>query len=303
MKKITDNEQLISSVFKKGSKTYFNSSLFFPEKIRQKVFRLYAFVRVADDFVDSIPQNAEEFYAFQKMYIDFIQKKSAGRIAPDQKDLSYNAIIIEEYGKLFDELSKADYANWVNWTNSFLLSMQMDLEKSEYHTLAETKRYIYGSAEVIGLFMSSIMGLDQKSYIYARFLGRAMQYINFIRDIDEDNQLGRRYLPLQGSPLKSLKKENLMDKQREEFILFIRKEIRRYYRWQKIARKGYCYIPWRYLIPIKTAADMYLYTAKKIENNPFIVFDKKVKPSRLRILFTVFMNAFLLLFRFRKCAP
>ena len=50
------------NIFKKGSRTYFYSSLFFPNGVRGDVFRLYAFVRRADDFVDSIPQQKEKFY-------------------------------------------------------------------------------------------------------------------------------------------------------------------------------------------------------------------------------------------------
>ncbi|HEQ72648.1 MAG TPA: phytoene/squalene synthase family protein, partial [Spirochaetia bacterium] len=57
-----------TAVFKKGSTTYFNSSLFFPEKVRRDVFILYGFVRTADDFVDRIPQNGEGFRRFVKKY-------------------------------------------------------------------------------------------------------------------------------------------------------------------------------------------------------------------------------------------
>ena len=50
--------------FRNGSTTYFNSSRFFPETVRRDVFALYGFVRVADNFVDSVPQDADGFYEF-----------------------------------------------------------------------------------------------------------------------------------------------------------------------------------------------------------------------------------------------
>ncbi|WP_276308956.1 phytoene/squalene synthase family protein [Sphaerochaeta halotolerans] len=114
-------------------------------------------------------------------------------------------------------------------------------------------------------------------------LGRAMQYINFIRDIAEDNGLGRRYLPLLDTPLEALS-EKEAKKNPEAFSAFIRREIERYQGWQKEAAKGYSYIPRRYRIPIMTATDMYCWTASQIAKDPFIVFESQVKPPKFRIL-------------------
>jgi phytoene synthase len=47
--------------FRNGSQTYFNSTRFFPEAIRQDVYLLYGFVRKADDFVDAVPQGRPRF--------------------------------------------------------------------------------------------------------------------------------------------------------------------------------------------------------------------------------------------------
>jgi len=55
-------------IFKRGSITYFNSSRLFPRRIREEVTKLYAFVRLADDMVDSIPQRVEDFYRFREDY-------------------------------------------------------------------------------------------------------------------------------------------------------------------------------------------------------------------------------------------
>jgi phytoene synthase len=166
----------------------------------------------------------------------------------------------------------------------------MDLTKTDYATLDETLQYIYGSAEVIGLFMARIMELPEESYEAAKILGRAMQYINFIRDIEEDNSLGRTYLPLSGSGLQSLQKSHA-EANKDIFVTFVRDNIALYREWQTKAEEGYKYIPHRYLIAIKTAADMYGWTARVIENDPFVVFESKVKPSKTRIILKVLANA------------
>ncbi len=260
----------IYNTFKSGSKTYFNSSVFFPEKVRNDVFILYAFVRKADNFVDAIPQQSDEFYAFKNMY-ESSQESTSG-------DVIIDSFIDLMKRKNFDP----------QWVSAFLKSMEMDLTKSVYTTIEETLEYVYGSAEVIGLMMSAVLDLPEVSYPFACMQGRAMQYINFIRDIDEDNQLGRTYLPVSGS-LHSLKKEDALIQQ-DKFIDFIKKEIGRYEEWQQEAAKGYAFIPRRYLIPIKTASDMYNWTAKRIFKNPLMVFERKVKPHKSRIILQILKN-------------
>ena len=258
--------------FKSGSRTYFNSSLFFPPHVRRDVFVLYGFVRVADNFVDTIPADEKGFRRFKELY----QRAAEGDAVGDP--------IIDPFIELFRR--KSFQAEWVT---AFLHSMEMDLTKKDYDHPEETLEYIYGSAEVIGLFMAQIMDLPEASRHPARMLGRAMQYINFIRDIDEDRRLGRRYLPLEGTGLSALDKETALQ-ERESFAGFIRRHLDLYRGWQNEAEQGFPLIPRRYRIPIKTASDMYNWTARRIEADPFVVFERKVKPPRSRIFLQVLGN-------------
>ncbi|MBP9024140.1 MAG: phytoene/squalene synthase family protein [Spirochaetes bacterium] len=259
-------------IFRKGSKTYFTASLFFPPEVRRDVFSLYAFVRTADDFVDSVPQRKNEFYEFKKLYLESLKKgKKSG-----------NEIIDNFIHLFYRKKFKAE------WVSAFLESMELDLTKKKYKSIDETLHYIFGSAEVIGLFMARILDLPKKADKHAQMLGRAMQMINFIRDIAEDNSFGRSYLPLD-SKVKSLD-YSFASSNKDMFEAFIRRYSLLYKKWQKSAEDGYKYIPKRYLVPIKTAADMYLWTASQIEKNPMIVYEKKVKPSRFRILKTLIAN-------------
>jgi phytoene synthase len=260
-------------VFKAGSKTYFNSSLFFPADVRDDVFVLYGFVRVADNFVDAIPQQPDQFHAF----VDTYRRAAGGETTGDT--------IIDTFVDLARE-KEFDPA----WTDAFLHSMELDLVKSRYETIDEMLEYVYGSAEVIGLYMSRIMGLDRRADDAAMMLGRAMQVINFIRDIAEDNTLGRIYLPIGESSLPDLG-EATARTNAAEYRRFIRAQLERYQSWQAEAERGYEYIPRRYLIPIKTAADMYNWTAEQIAEDPFVVFRRKVKPARPRIVARAARNA------------
>jgi len=269
-------DKTIYSIFKKGSKTYFYSTIFFPKTVRRDVFILYSFLRKADDYVDSIPQDAEGFYHFKERYL----KAKKGAVTGD--------VVVDSFVQL------AKRKNFKKqWIDAFLNSMEMDIHKSSYQNMEELLNYLYGSSEVVGLFMASIMDLNHDSFHGARHLGRAMQYINFIRDISEDLQLGRIYFPqedLDEFDIKSLD-ESYTRLKPENFKGFIRKQLDIYLTWQKEAEKGFFYIPSRYLIPIKTASDMYQWTAEQIEKDPFLVYKRKVKPSIPKIVSNIFSNS------------
>lgn len=275
-------EKVKNKIFKKGSRTYFYSSLFFPKIIRAEVATLYAFVRTADDYVDSIPQRKDEFDNF---CLNFNSAWS--------KDFSGNKIIDEFIILARKKELKKD------WIDSFLHSMAEDLEKKKYYNISETLNYIYGSAEVIGLMMARLMGLPNESYRGAQLLGRSMQQINFIRDIKEDNDLERQYLPIEEMQKAGLLSLNLITakKNKKAYIDFIETQIERYKQWQQEAEKYFIFLPWRYQIPIRTASAMYNYTAKKIINNPFLVFEKKIKPNKVRIISTGFQQLIVTLCR------
>jgi len=90
----------------------------------------------------------------------------------------------------------------MDYIEAFLLSMQMDLSVTEYPTYPDLMEYVYGSAAVIGLEMVPVLEPLVPREVadpYARDLGIAFQLSNFIRDVGEDLQRGRRE-PGEGGP-------------------------------------------------------------------------------------------------------
>ena len=259
-------ERVHVETFRNGSKTYFNSTRFFPVAVRDEVFALYGFVRTADNYVDAVPQDGAGFESFVARYRRALNGERTG-----------DAIIDS-----FVELAKRRSFH-PEWTEAFLKSMQNDLYRSRYWTLDEMLEYVYGSAEVIGLYMAAILELVPEAAHAARMLGRAMQVIKFIRDIDEDEGFGRTYLPLSETTLPNLRAESAAA-QPDEFVRFVGAQLERYRGWQAEAELGYRFLPKRYRVPIKTAADMYNWTAGQIERDPFVVYRTKVKPAKARIV-------------------
>ena len=267
--------QQLHKIFKNGSRTYFYSSIFFPDAVKADVFALYSFVRTADDFVDQTPPQAKQFKKFRRDYETSLDGSSSGSLVIDS----------------FVELQKKREFD-PKWVEVFLDAMELDLKQKTYSKMQDTISYMHGSAEVIGLMMSKILDLPADAYSAAKYLGRSMQYVNFIRDIQEDNQLGRVYFPqteLKKYGLTSLE-QSMVEKHPEQFTTFMHAQIAQYEEWSRQGQAGYSSIPRRFLIPIKTANDLYHWTATEIAKRPIVVFERKVKPSIGRVLFTLLKN-------------
>jgi phytoene/squalene synthetase len=187
MKEIFDT--LSHQFAKKTTKRYSTSfsmgiRLLAPE-LRQPIYDVYGFVRLADEIVDS-------FHGFNKE-----------KLLNDFKNQTWEAI---ETGISLNPILNA-FQKTVNDFNidrdlisTFLKSMEMDLDFSKY-SQSEYEEYILGSAEVVGLMCLKIFVFgDNEEYLklkpFAMKLGSAFQKINFLRDLKDDyNTLGRTYFP------------------------------------------------------------------------------------------------------------
>lgn len=249
--------ELKEQIFKNGSITYYYSSLFFRGQIKEDVFTLYAYVRTIDDFVDTSDPDVMSFNAM---------KKDTDRVWKGER--STDDIVTS-----FIELAKRKSFQ-KKWIDAFWKSMKLDLTKKFYKNYSELEHYMYGSAEVIGLMMARILDLPNEASHAAALQGRAMQFANFVRDVQEDLELGRNYLGYSDQIRTDSSKWNS----------FIRDKLDIYYQLQEEAEKGYSFIPRNYLVPIKSAADIYKWTANTIYNNPQVVWEKKVKPDKYRVV-------------------
>ena len=252
-------------VFRQGSRNFYSSSLLFPLSVRRDITALYAFVRTADNYVDTLPQEKEKIDQLRACYHRALQGKPC--------DNSIVSSFVEVVHRCrFDQ----------RWIDAFFKSMYLDLTKKHYHTMQETLEYIYGSAEVIALCILRILGASENLEMHARLYGRALQYINFIRDIEEDNTLERIYLPIDDYHLPDLSRESA-HKYPKQFVKFIHDQIDRYYNWLQQGTEGLSQLARRYRYAIGAAGALYNWVAERIARNPFIIFNTRVKPGRITI--------------------
>ena len=167
-------------------KTYYLATLLLPKAKRPFVHALYGFARYADEIVDDLNS---ELSVEEKA--QFLQSWSESVVRDLERGESKDAI-----GKaLADTVNR--FAIPLHYFSAFLRSMEMDLSVTRYQNFDELMDYMYGSAAVIGLQMVPILGAqDERAFEGARKLGVAFQLANFIRDVGEDLERGRIYLPL-----------------------------------------------------------------------------------------------------------
>jgi phytoene synthase len=169
-------------------KTFFLATRLLAPKQRPAVHALYGFARRADDILDDFDGRGSELRADQLQALSTRLFNALVENQPCDDDPTLTAVV--HTARKYD-------IGW-NLFDDFLTSMRMDLTVTDYPDRAALDRYMYGSAEVIGLQLLPILGTvgpREDAAPHAAALGKAFQLTNFIRDVDEDLTRGRVYLP------------------------------------------------------------------------------------------------------------
>lgn len=168
-------------------RTFFLATRLLPPSRRPAVHALYGFARYADDLVDDPPEGLDR--AGIAARLDRLAAALDAGLRTGRSDEPVLAAVVDtatRYG-----LDAALFA-------AFLRSMRMDLIVTGYPTRAALAEYVHGSAEVIGLQLLPVLGTvcpPEEAAGAAAALGRAFQLTNFLRDVAEDLDRGRVYLP------------------------------------------------------------------------------------------------------------
>ena len=187
MKSLFDNvSEHCSKITTRAYSTSFSLGIYFLNKrLHNPIYSIYGFVRFADEIVDS-------FHGYDKKYLLY-------KFKSDTEDAIKNKISLNPILNSFQNVVH-QYKIEQKLIDTFLLSMEMDLEKVDYSE-EKYQEYILGSAEVVGLmclyvFTEGNKELYEELKPFAMKLGAAFQKVNFLRDINSDyNTLGRTYFP------------------------------------------------------------------------------------------------------------
>ena len=266
-------------------KTYYLATLLLPKAKRPFVHALYGFARYADEIVDDLASTLTdaEKAAELKTWGDGVL---SGLESGDSNDQVGRALI--------DTVNRfaIPHEHFV----AFLHSMTMDLTVTEYANYEALMEYVYGSAAVIGLEMVPILGaLSPGAYEPAEKLGVAFQLANFIRDVGEDLDRGRVYLPQDelaqfGGDREMLEARKLTP----QITAALKFQIERVRQLQREATPGILQLEPASRPCIEAASELYCGIVDEVEAIGYDIFNKRAKTStgrRMRVAGKAYVKA------------
>ena len=269
-------------------KTYFLATLLLPKAKRPFVHALYGFARYADEIVDdlaselSVEEKAQALSTWGNTVLADLKKGTS----------------VDHVGRaLIDTVKRFDIPH--EHFEAFLHSMTMDLTVQEYETYEDLLEYVYGSAAVIGLEMVPILGpLHNDAYEAAKKLGIAFQLANFIRDVDEDLDRGRVYLPIKELAQFGVTREMLEERAlTPEIIEALKFQIARVRQLQAEAAPGIAMLEATSRPCIQAASVLYCGIVDEVEKIGYDIFNQRAKTStarRIRVAGAAFIKRHLI---------
>lgn len=265
-------------------KTYYLATLLLPKGKRKYVHALYGFARYADEIVDDLASTLT------------VQEKTDALGVWGEKILRDL-----KTGKSDDAIGRAliDTVNTFSIPyehfEAFLHSMTMDLTVQEYQSYEDLVEYVYGSAAVIGLEMVPVLGvLEEGAYECAKKLGIAFQLANFIRDVGEDLDRGRIYLPIAELAEHGVTREMLEERVlTPQIISALKFQIARVRQLQAEATPGIQMLSASSRPCIEAASELYCGIVDEVEKIGYDIFNKRAKTStarRLRVFITAYLK-------------
>ena len=256
------SHKISSIVTRNYSSSFYLSTTLLEPEIRTAIHGIYGFVRYADEIVDT-------FHDFDKeSLIDEFERDMKLAI---ERGISLNPVL-DSF-----QLAVNKYNIPYEYIDAFLKSMKMDISKKKYLNPDETKDYIYGSANVVGLMCLKVFCYrDQKLFdklIYpAEMLGSAFQKVNFLRDLKADVEgLERNYFS-------NFDKNTFDEKAKTELIKEIEHEF-------DIALTGIAALPGRSRLAVLTAYTYYRTLLNKIKHTKAtLILKKRIRISKTRKL-------------------
>jgi 15-cis-phytoene synthase len=257
-------------------RTYYLATLLLPRWKRPHVHALYGFTRYADEIVDDLATTLDP--AGQAAALTaWGERFFAGLRGAPVQDPVLPAVL--HTVRAFD-LEVGDF-------EQFLESMAMDLTVAGYGTYAELRRYMEGSAAVIGTMLTPILESSDppRAREHARQLGLAFQLTNFIRDLAEDHARGRVYLPAEDLDRFGVRRGDLAAGKAGPAVRVLRAfEVERARGHYRAAEPGIGLLAPSSRPCVRVAFDLYGGILDEVERAGYQVLDRRVAIPRHRRL-------------------
>jgi phytoene synthase len=247
------------AITQEHSRTFYIASALLPPSERRAIRALYAFCRTTDDIVDRTPAKAH-------IKLQTWRQRS---LAPHPD--------LDDCVALTWADTRARYHIPTQYAEHLIEGVARDLTTSRYATFSELAAYCYDVASTVGLMIMHIVGFASTEAIpYAIKLGVALQLTNILRDVGEDWQLGRLYLPQEELAAFGLTEDDVAaGRVDHRWQAFMRFQIERARRLYKEALPGIALLNRKGRFAIAAAAELYHAILNDIEAQSGDVFRRR----------------------------
>ena len=270
-------------ISKHHAKTFYLASMFLPKKQQKPIFAIYALLRTVDDIVDL----AEVKLTNGLITSDEIQKMLDGW--KSKLRACYNGKTDNDPIMMAWHDTLKSHSIPIELPLDLMDGVAMDIEFKPFETFDELYVYCYKVAAVVGLMTSEIFGYSDKQALeHAIELGIAMQLTNILRDVGEDVDRGRIYLPLEDLRRFNYSSEELMQKRmNDNFLNLMKFQVERARGYYRSSEKGIPMLEKRSRFGVAISSVNYGNILTAIEKNQYNVFSKRAYRSFFQKISTI----------------
>jgi len=277
-------------VTKKHAKSFYFAARFLPKHKQKAVYPIYAFCRKVDDEIDETAEENEReaILAVENLgaKLNFVYEEEEKRRKGEEDTSSFSS-------------SEYIFAAWQDLLKTYKIPQNLPLELMQgvvqdtrikrYETFEELYVYCYRVASTVGLMSSEILGYsDKKALEYAEAMGVGMQLTNILRDVKEDAEKGRIYLPQEDLRKFGIAEAQIFaGKMDENFARLMKFQISRARDFYRKGEKGISLLEKDSRFTVLLASRIYGKILDEIEAQNYNVFKRRASTTKAQKLLSM----------------
>lgn len=264
------------SVTRKHARSFYFAAKFLPREKRRAVYPIYAFCRHVDDAVDEDNGSAESRREAVARWESRLRDVYTGKVDHNSEQPSDQDLVFIAWNDLLKK-----YRFDIKLPIELIKGVIQDTEIDRYATFDDLYVYCYRVASTVGLMSSEILGYSEKSALgNAEALGIAMQLTNILRDVGEDAERGRIYLPREDLDRFGVSDKQIIERRIDaNFIELMKFEIARAREFYRRGNAGIGYLDRDSRFTVAAASTVYSGILKRIEKQRYDVFAERARTS------------------------
>lgn len=263
-------------VTKEHARSFYFAAKFLPREKRRAVYPIYAFCRHVDDAIDEAVGSVDVRRSVVAGWESRLRDVFGGTIDFDPERPSEQDLVFVAWGDLLEK-----YSFDIELPLELIRGVVQDTEIDRYESFDDLYEYCYRVASTVGLMSSEILGYSESHALEnAEALGIAMQLTNILRDVGEDAERGRIYIPREDLERFGVSEDQILNRRFDgNFVELMKFEIDRARDFYRRGNAGIGYLDRDTRFTVAAASTIYAGILDRIEKQRYDVFAGRARTS------------------------